>query len=235
MAAVKPPPELSIIVPVLNEAATIGSFLDALPMRCKSRPEVIVVDGGSNDATRSHALPRCDQLILSRPGRALQMNAGAKRAGGSILWFLHADSSLPQHPDRAITQALSGSQFAWGCFDVRLSGTRPMLRVVEVMMNWRSRLSAICTGDQGLFMTREAFQAVGGFPEISLMEDIAISRRLKSISRPARISLPLITSSRRWERKGIARTIVLMWKLRLLYFFGADPARLARQYYGRDD
>ena len=162
------------------------------------------------------------------------MNAGARQASGTILCFLHADSRLPYHADESICEALSGGRRKWGPFDVRLSGGHPLLRVVERLMNWRSHLTGITTGDQGLFVARELFESVGGFPEIALMEDIAISRELKSGGPPVCLPHRLITSSRRWENHGILRTIILMWKLRLLYFFGADPAQLAQRYYGRD-
>ena len=226
-------PALSFIVPVLNEAASITGFLELLRACCKRHCEIIVVDGGSHDDTAALAAARCDRVISSARGRAVQMNSGARRAMGAILCFVHADSQLPRHADQTIRDALSDGTRTWGRFDVRLSGSHLLLRVVERLMNWRSRLTGIATGDQALFMTRELFEAVGGFPEIALMEDIAMSRTLKSNGPPVCLSQPLITSSRRWEQYGILRTIVLMWKLRLLYFLGVDPARLARRYYGR--
>jgi rSAM/selenodomain-associated transferase 2 len=222
-------------VPVLNEATTIAAFLASLRACCKEPCEIIVVDGGSNDRTAELARPGSDLVIVSRRGRAIQMNAGARQACGAIVCFVHADSTLPCHADQTIRHALSAQQRQWGRFDVRLSGRQPLLRVVESLMNARSRLTGISTGDQGLFVTRQLFEAVGGFPEIALMEDIALSRTLKSHSRPLCLRQRLITSSRRWENHGIVRTILLMWKLRLLYFLGADPARLAQRYYGRGD
>ena len=226
---------LSFIVPVLNEAATIAGFLSSLRDCCKEPCEIIVVDGGSDDHTAELARPCSDLVIVSRRGRAIQMNAGAQQASGAIVCFVHADSKLPRHADQLIRQALSAQRRQWGRFDVRLSGRHPLLRVVESLMNARSRLTGISTGDQGLFVTRELFEAAGGFPEIALMEDIAVSRALKSHSRPLCLRQRLITSSRRWENHGIVRTILLMWKLRLLYFLGADPARLAKRYYGREN
>lgn len=221
---------ISIIVPTLDEAAVMAETLAMLaPLRNRGH-EVIVVDGGSHDATRSLAEPSVDMLLESPAGRALQMNTGARRARHGILWFLHADTRIPSDADRVIRQALASGR-CWGRFDVRLSGSQPLLRVVERMMNLRSRWSGIATGDQGLFMSREAFDAVGGFPEIPLMEDIAISRLLKHrVGRPACPRTRLLTSSRRWEDRGILRTIGLMWRLRLAYFLGADPADLARRY-----
>ncbi len=228
-------PRLSIIVPVLNEAASIQAFLLSVRKSCEQRVQVIVVDGGSTDATAALARPHCDCLIESRKGRATQMNAGARQANTNVLWFVHADSRLPRHADALIIDALQRSGRRWGYFDVRLSGGRLLLRVVERLMNWRSAVTGIATGDQGLYVSRKLFERIGGFPDIALMEDIAISRRLKKAGRPAVASQPLVTSSRRWEKNGILRTIVLMWKLRLYYFLGVDPGRLAHMYYGRND
>jgi rSAM/selenodomain-associated transferase 2 len=159
------------------------------------------------------------------------MNAGAQVALGDVLWFLHSDSVPPPDADRLIATALQESARVWGRFDVRLSGDQPLLRLVAMMMNARSRLTGIATGDQGIFVKRAAFERVGGYPAIPLMEDIALSRALKKISRPVCLRQRLLASSRRWERDGIVRTILLMWRLRLAYFLGADPARLARIYY----
>lgn len=221
---------LSIIIPALDEAAVIGATLDTLtPLRERGH-ELILVDGGSRDMTCERAASQVDVLMQSPPGRAVQMNAGARRARHGVLWFLHADTRIPPDADRLILQSLALG-YSWGRFDVQLSGRHPLLRVVERMMNLRSRWSGIATGDQGLFMTRDAFETVGGFPEIPLMEDIAISRLLKhGIGRPLCLRERLITSSRRWEQRGILRTIALMWRLRLAYFLGADPTDLARRY-----
>lgn len=220
--------QISVVVPALNEAGGIRETLLALqPLRGRGH-EVIVVDGGSSDGTRELAAPLADLVLNAARGRARQMNAGANRARGAILWFLHADTLAASDADRSILAALAGSD--WGRFDVRLSGRGWRLRVVEALMNLRSRLSAIATGDQGIFVKRKLFEAVGGFPEIPLMEDIALSRRLKQCGRPACLRDRMITSSRRWEANGLIRTVVLMWWLRLTYFFGADPARLAARY-----
>ena len=226
-------PLLSFIVPVLNEADGIEHFLLSLRACCQQPCEIIVVDGGSSDATVTLAEPHCDHVIVSGKGRAVQMNAGARRSTGTLLCFVHADSSLPPAADENIRAALGDSGRQWGRFNVRLSGCHPLLRVVERLMNWRSRITGIATGDKALFMTRDYYESTGGFPEIALMEDIAMSRKLKSLGRPVCLSQRLITSSRRWEQNGVLRTIVLMWKLRLLYSLGADPARLAQRYYGR--
>lgn len=223
---------LSIVVPVLNESDSIVYFLQSVRSTCARSTEIIVVDGGSNDGTATLAAAFCDRVITTAKGRAIQLNAGAKRASGTIVCFLHADSSLPPGAVNLMCDALGSPANGWGRFDVRLSGRHPMLRVIERLMNWRSRLTGIATGDQAIFMSRALFNEVGGFPEIALMEDIAMSDRLKRHSPPRCLSQAVLTSSRRWEKNGMLRTIVLMWKLRLLYFLGVDPARLARYYYG---
>lgn len=223
---------ISIVIPVLNEAAVLSACLLALQPLRRQDCELIVVDGGSTDATVTIARPLADQVLVTQKGRAVQMNAGAQAARGAILWFLHGDSLPPPDAAALIRSALAGSDRCWGRFDVRLSGDRPLLRVVETLMNCRSCLSGIATGDQGIFVRRAAFVQVGGYPAIPLMEDIALSRLLKRLGRPVCLHRRLLTSSRRWEQRGIWRTIFLMWRLRLAYFLGADPARLARIYYG---
>ena len=194
---------------------------------------MIVADGGSRDGTRRIARPLCDRILDAPRGRARQMNAGAAAASGRLLLFLHADTWLPAGWERMVGSALAkDTGREWGRFDVRLDGAHPMLRVVERAMNLRSRLSGIATGDQAIFLTRDVFRAVGGFPDIALMEDVALSRALRARSRPVCLRARVVTSSRRWERNGVARTIVLMWRLRLGYALGADPDRLARLYRG---
>jgi len=221
---------ISVVIPARNEAGHIAATLAPLqPLRQRGH-ELIVVDGGSTDSTVVQAQPLADAVLSSAPGRARQMNAGAQAARGTVLWFLHADTLAPPDADRLLLAALEDKHAAWGRFDVRLSGRQPLLRVVERQMNLRSCLSGIATGDQGIFVRRAAFDAVGGFPDQPLMEDIALSTRLKQIGKPVCLRPPLVTSSRRWESRGILRTILLMWRLRLLYALGADPARLARLY-----
>jgi rSAM/selenodomain-associated transferase 2 len=221
---------LSIILPVLNEAAIIGRALEALmPMR-KRGAEVIVADGGSRDGTPRIARPLADHVIAAPRGRATQMNAGAAIAHGGTFLFLHADIRLPRDADRLIDDGISRRGRAWGRFDVRISGRNRLLAAVAHGMNIRSRLTGIATGDQAIFVTREAFQSVGGFPDMPPMEDIVICKRLKGFSRPLCIGDPALTSGRRWQRNGVARTVLLMWQLRLAYSFGADPATLARRY-----
>lgn len=220
---------MSIIIPAYNEAAVLPDLLAALaPFRDRGH-EVIVVDGGSRDGTAARAVAGADRVLRAVRGRARQMNAGAGAAREEVLWFLHADSRVPAEADTLIDAALRGGE-GWGWFDVRLSGKHPLLRVVEWMMNRRARLSRIATGDQGLFISRDLFRRVGGFPDIALMEDVELSARLRRRRRPVPIARTLITSSRRWEQRGILRTILLMWRLRLAYALGAHPGELARRY-----
>lgn len=222
--------KLSIIIPVLNEEENLTTLL---PLLSNTFPtcELIVADGGSNDRTASITQKHHVQLITAAAGRGQQMNAGAAVATGNVLLFLHADTQLPLDTIHLIHTAVSkGKQ--WGRFDVRLSGAHWMLRIIERMMNWRSCITGIATGDQGIFVSRRLFDTVAGFAEIPLMEDIELSKRLKRHDRPACIHTPLITSSRRWEKNGVYRTILLMWRLRLAYYLGASPHVLAQQYQG---
>ncbi len=222
--------KLSIIVPVLDEGEGIAAALDALADLRSLGTEVIVVDGGSRDATIQRARLRADRVIAAQRGRALQMNAGAEKASGDVLLFLHADTHLPADADHLVLNGLERSGRAWGRFDVKIAGRSALLVVVGWLMSGRSRLTGIATGDQAIFVQRNAFQAAGGFPAIPLMEDIELSRRLKGVSRPLCLRAYVVTSGRRWEQKGVLRTMVLMWRLRLAYFFGADPKELARRY-----
>jgi len=226
--------KLSVIVPALDEGERIAATLDALASLRALGVEVIVVDGGSRDATVQRARLRADRVIPAARGRASQMNAGAEKATGDVLLFLHADTRLPSDADHVVLNALERSGRAWGRFDVKIEGRHPLLVLVGALMNLRSRLTGIATGDQAIFVKRDTFQAVGGFPPIELMEDIALCKRLKRVGRPHCLRQRVVTSGRRWEESGVIRTMVLMWRLRLAYFFGADPAELARQYdYGR--
>lgn len=222
--------KISIIMPVLNEAGLLGASLAALkPLRMTGH-ELIVVDGGSTDASRALAEKFADRLTFSAPGRARQMNAGAAAASRDILLFLHADTFLPPSADTLIESGLETLGRDWGRFDIRLSGKSPVLRVVERAMNLRSRLTGIATGDQAIFVRRALFQAVGGFPDLALMEDVAMSARLKRFGPPLCLKSRVVTSSRRWEKNGVLRTIFLMWRLRLAFALGADPGKLARIY-----
>jgi rSAM/selenodomain-associated transferase 2 len=223
-------PTLSIIVPALDEAAGIAAALTALaPMRRRDC-EVIVVDGGSRDGTPDLARPLADRVITAPRGRAAQMNAGAAIAQADVLLFLHADTRLPADAGCRVRDGLARSGRVWGRFDVRIEGRHRLLAVIAGAMNLRSRLSGIATGDQAMFMTRAAFAAAGGFPEIALMEDVAFSARLKALGRPLCLRERVVTSGRRWESRGVIATIALMWHLRLAYYFGAKPAALAKQY-----
>ena len=221
---------LSIIIPCLNEGAVIGGALEALVPYRQRGVEIIVVDGGSNDDTLANAHDGADHVVSTARGRALQMNAGAALASGEIMLFLHADCRLPPSADALIMDGLRHARKSWGRFDVRLSRRSPVLRIVGELMNLRSRVSGIATGDQGIFINRTLFEAVGRFPEIPLMEDIELSRRLKRHARPLCIPDPVTVSARRWEKHGVLRTILLMWRLRLAYWCGADPRTLALRY-----
>ena len=221
---------LSIVIPVLNEATSIESSLAALTPLRQSGTEVIVVDGGSADDTIALARPFADQVISAPRGRGAQMNAGAAIARGDVLLFLHSDTRLPSGADTLIRDGLGASGHVWGRFDVAIAGTHPFLPVIATMINARSRLTGIVTGDQAMFVTRVAFYEAGGFPDIPLMEDIALARKLKQLSPPLRLVERVTTSGRRWEKSGVLRTILLMWQLRLSFWLGADPAKLARRY-----
>ena len=219
----------TIVIPTLNEEAEIQACLMRLQGQREEGFEVIVVDGGSNDRTPQLVEGLCDQFISTRKGRAAQMNAGAMKAKGEFIFFLHVDTQLPEKFPEPIS-AIAADTFCWGRFDVKLSGEHWSFRVIESMMNLRSRLTGIATGDQLVFISRKLFREVDGFPEIALMEDIAMSQKLKKISSPMCLRQKVLTSSRRWEKHGIINTILKMWWLRLSYFMGVDPVRLARQY-----
>lgn len=221
---------LSIVVPALNEAEGIVATLQALAPLRERGAELIVVDGGSRDGTAERARPLADRMIDGPRGRARQMNAGAAQAAAPTLLFLHADTRLPERADALIARALATHPLAWGRFDVVIEGRAPMLRVVAALMNRRSRWTGIATGDQAMFMTRAAFDAAGRFPDQPLMEDIELSSRLKRSRAPVCLRERVTTSGRRWEQRGVWRTIVLMWRLRLLYALGVSADRLAAWY-----
>ena len=221
---------LSIIVPTLNDAECIVECLAALQPLRQRGAEVIVVDGGSADGTAALAARWVDAIASQLPGRAAQMNSGARLARGDVLLFLHADTRLPESADVLIARELVESGRVWGRFDVAIEAKHPLLRVVAWSMNHRSRLTGIATGDQAIFVRRDAFAAAGGFPELPLMEDIALSRRLRRFGPPLCLKERVVTSSRRWEQDGVLRTIILMWRLRASFWLGADPDRLAKDY-----
>ncbi|MCB1916832.1 MAG: TIGR04283 family arsenosugar biosynthesis glycosyltransferase [Rhodocyclaceae bacterium] len=221
-------PPLSIIVPTLDEAAVVEPTLASLqPLRTLG-VEVIVADGGSTDGTPELSRPHCDRFVVAPRGRARQMNAGAAIATSPGLLFLHADTHLPPHALPIIEKALAGRY--WGRFDVQFDGRSRVLPLVATLMNLRSRISGIATGDQAIFVRRQSFFAVGGFPDQPLMEDIEFSSRMQRIGRPCCVRARVRTSGRRWDREGVFRTIVLMWGLRLAYALGAEASALSRRY-----
>ena len=222
--------KLSIIVPVLNESRALPALLEhLLPLR-RSGVEVVLVDGGSEDASVTIATCAGFRVIQAERGRARQMNAGAAESEGDVLLFLHSDTRLPDGAVQLIEAALADGGHAWGRFDVEFDVRSWTMDATAALMNRRSRVTGIATGDQALFMTRTEFDAVGGFPDQPLMEDVEITTRLRLRSRPACIQRPVRTSARRWQARGPWRTIFLMWWLRLQYWGGASPEKLARQY-----
>ena len=221
---------LSIIIPALNEAAHLADTLGRLQAMRARGTEIILVDGGSADSTKNVAATWVDHVIDSERGRAKQMNAGAATAHGDALLFLHADSQLQNDADQVMAKALSAPSPVWGRFNVTISGAHVMLPVIAWLMNHRSCLTGIATGDQGIFVTRAAFELVGRFPDQPLMEDIELCARLKKISSPVCLTQRIVTSGRRWEKHGVWQTIVLMWWLRLRYSMGASPEQIHRAY-----
>lgn len=220
----------SIIVPMFNEAPGLPGLLARLSVLARQGCEVLIVDGGSDDGS-VELVERAGFRVLASPkGRARQMNLGAARATGDVLLFLHADTLLPEGALTTVRQTMLKTAALWGRFDVLIDGAHPMLRVIARMMNLRSRWTGIATGDQAIFVTRKAFEAVGGYPDQPLMEDIELSRRLRALARPAYIPTPVLTSGRRWESRGVWRTILLMWRLRWAYWRGTPAEQLAQRY-----
>jgi rSAM/selenodomain-associated transferase 2 len=223
-------PRISVIVPALNEVQNISMTLAALqPLRSRGH-EVIVSDGGSTDGTQTIAGRYADIVMLASRGRSRQMCEAVEHSSGNIYWFLHADTQPPTNADRLIIEGLAKSGRRWGRFDVQICDGDPRLRCVAYFMNLRSRITAVATGDQGIFACRDVYAAAGGFPDIPLMEDVALCRQLKRQGRPVCLRTPLRTSSRRWREHGVMRTIMLMWCLRAAYALGVDPRLLARRY-----
>jgi rSAM/selenodomain-associated transferase 2 len=220
--------KVSIIIPALDDGEQLAKTLPTLRRFRDEGHELILVDGGSSDDTKEISAGRVDAILESDTGRAVQMNAGARRASGEILLFLHADTLLPEAAMKELLEKLPASGRRWGRFDVRLSGDRSMFRLIERMINIRSRLSGIATGDQAIFVERRLFDEVGGYREMPLMEDVELSRRLKRGGPPLCLRQRVITSSRRWDERGTWKTILLMWRLRLAFALGADPGSLAK-------
>lgn len=221
---------LSIIIPVLNEETVLANHLKKLQWVRQLGHEIIVVDGGSHDKSVALSESFASRVVCSPPGRALQMNAGAKTATGDVFLFLHIDTLLPNDAIAVLEQGMSDGLSGWGRFDVQLSGRHVLFRIIERMMNLRSRVTGIATGDQAIFVSRDLFERLGGYAVIPLMEDIEICRRLKRYSKPVFFRQKVVTSSRRWEQGGIYKTVWLMWRLRLSYWMKVDPARLAKRY-----
>ncbi|MEO1888438.1 MAG: TIGR04283 family arsenosugar biosynthesis glycosyltransferase [Cycloclasticus sp.] len=222
--------DVSIIIPTLNEEGVLHKTLGSLLTMQGKGVEIIVADGGSADATIQIAEQFNVRVIQANAGRANQLNKGAEAASGDVLLFLHADTLLPSDAYELLLEHRSNSAY-WGRFDVTLDSQKWMFRMIEAMMNWRSRLTSIVTGDQAMFVSKGLFERVGGFPGISLMEDIAISKILKNISAPICFKQRVTTSSRRWLEQGVLKTVFLMWRLRWAYFFNVDPDALAKKYY----
>jgi len=222
----------SIIIPVLNEADTIVHYLELLQYYRQAGHELILVDGGSQDNTVNLAETYVDRLVITTiKGRAHQMNQGAQYATGKVLLFLHADTCLPEDACNTVLASMAQMGRQWGRFNVILTGQHIFFRVIERMINMRSALTGIATGDQAMFINRTLFQALGGFPVQPLMEDIEMSTRLKKVCQPVCLKSRVTTSSRRWEENGIVKTVFLMWRLRFAYFLGVSPRRLVKQYY----
>lgn len=218
-------------MPVFREGHELLANLARLQLFRRQGHEVILVDGGGSEQECAGCDNLVDQLLRSPTGRAIQMNCGAAAATGDVLLFLHADTVLPDGAPQRIMQGLETGGQVWGRFDVQLSGRSRLFRLIAVMMNLRSRLTGICTGDQAIFVDATVFRRLGGYPVQPLMEDIALCSALRRLSRPLCLTPAVITSSRRWEEHGAWRTIALMWWLRLAYFLGTPPEKLHARYY----
>ena len=214
---------------MLNEAPAIARTLEAIRAGARDA-EIIVVDGGSTDGSIEVARPRCDVAISAARGRALQMNTGAAHASGGVLVFVHADTIVPASFARDIEGALANPAVVGGRFDVRLDDNHPLLVLTGALINLRSRISSTGTGDQAIFVRRKIFEALGGFPDLPICEDLDFARRLKRSGRIACLRSKVVTSARRWRKGGIVRTVLKMWMIRSLYLAGVSPARLARMY-----
>lgn len=225
--------KISIIIPCLNEEENILETLLPLQKSRQRGHEIILCDGGSTDSTITLSTPYVDKIITSNKGRAIQMNNGAASATGNIFCFLHADTIATENIDSLIISALHSNKL-WGRFNIRLNNNKWPFRIIESLINIRSCISGIASGDQGIFIHSSVFNKLDGFKNQPLMEDIELSKRLKKITRPACIKDTLITSSRRWEKHGIIQTVILMWTLRLKYFLGTPVEKLHTRYRRHD-
>ncbi len=222
---------ISIIIPVLNEEATVEQFLTPLTHQCKEHGyELLIVDGGSTDNTVAIA-EHYGRVIHSAKGRATQMNMGAKIAQGDVLLFLHADTLLPHTAFAAIEQVLTSSKVVAGAFRLRFDCDSLPYKLVAFSTNLRSRLSNIFTGDQAYFVRTESFRAVGGYPDQPLMEDLEIIAPLRKIGNVVLLPQYVTTSARRHQKIGLLRSVLFMWYLRTLYTFGTSPLRLQQMYH----
>lgn len=227
---------ISFIIPVLNDRDALATLLPQLQRYREKGHEVLIVDGGSNDGSVTAAREQVDRILITGTGRGRQMNLGAENARHGILNFLHADSIVPEEYDACIQAALKNPRHHWGRFDVTLDEPGFIFRIIGFMMNLRSRCSGVATGDQGIFVRKDFFDEAGGFKSIPLMEDIALSKALRKKSWPVCIKTRITTSAKRWKTRGVVSTIWLMWVLRLKYFLGVNPERLAEKYYpARED
>jgi len=223
--------KVSIIIPALNDAGELKRLLPELQDFRTEGHEVIVVDGGSIDGTLSVARPLSDRLLMTGAGRGRQMNLGVENARHDLVLFLHADSQFPGNGIHEILRVMNEGDHHWGRFDISLDGKAGIYRLIALLMNIRSRITKVATGDQGIFVRKSLFLSVGGYEDIPLMEDVAISKTLREHSSPYCLDSRIITSARRWQQNGVLATIIQMWVLRLAYYLGADPAALAQQYY----
>jgi rSAM/selenodomain-associated transferase 2 len=221
-------PQLSIIIPVLNEAGCLDQGLARLftLQWVTDHAEVIISDGGSKDDSLDIASRYPCKIVHSNAGRATQMNTASKSAQGKYLLFLHADSDLPEDFYRFIE-----ADAKWGFYRLRLSNDAYVYRIIEAAINLRTRVSRVAGGDQGLYFERHFFESLNAYPQIPLMEDIAICKTARRLAKPF-VSVATISSSgRRWQDQGVVKTVLLMWALRLGYWLGVDPRRLHKIYY----
>ena len=225
-------PLISVIVPVLNDETSLTATLREWQSRRSEQIELVIVDGGSVDQSKTIAAPLADRVLSTTPGRAHQMNVGAGEATGNYLLFLHADTDVSASAFSALSHIAASHPGRWGFFHVRLNSGRAVFRLIETLMNWRARVTSVATGDQCLFVARNLFEREGGYKEIPLMEDVEVCKRLRKHGTPVIIKQRVSTSARRWEKHGVISTILLMWRLRLAYFMGASPKKLHQQYYG---